>query len=100
MPLLWKHKSPRDHLKVQRRHGWRLRGWPEVGPSTCDKVEIGCEVQGVAMSLAGLCEKELAVRHAAAALVNAKRIGVDVQVRFWDALLERYIGGAKTIHES
>lgn len=47
------------------------------------------------MSLAGLCEKELAVRLTAAVLGEWQRIGVDIQVRFWDALLERYIGTAK-----
>jgi hypothetical protein len=60
-----------------------------------DQVEIGCEVQGVAMSLAGLGKKEVAVRLAAAVLAEWERIGVDIQVRFWDALLERYIGATK-----
>ena len=36
------------------------------------------------MSLAGLCEKELAVRLTAAVLGEWQRIGVDIQVRFWD----------------
>jgi non-specific serine/threonine protein kinase len=60
-----------------------------------DKVEIGCEVQGVAMSLAGLGEKELAVRFAAAVRAEWDRIGVDIRVKFWDALLDRYIGAAR-----
>ena len=36
------------------------------------------------MSLAGLSEKELAVRLAAAVLGEWQRIGVHIQVRFWD----------------
>jgi tetratricopeptide (TPR) repeat protein len=60
-----------------------------------DKVEIGCEVQGVAMSLAGLGKKELAIRYAAAVRAEWDRIGVDIQVPFWDALLDRYVGVAK-----
>jgi len=60
-----------------------------------DKVEIGCEVQGVAMSLAGLGEKEQAISFAEAVTAEWNRIGVDIQVRFWDALLDRYVGAAK-----
>ena len=75
------------------------RGGLKLAQALGDKVEIGCEVQGVAVSAAGLCEKELAVRHAAAVLGEWQRIGVDIQVRFWDLYSSRYIGAA-TIHES
>ena len=47
------------------------------------------------MSLAGLGKNELALRFAAAVRAEWDRIGVDIRVRFWDALLERYIGAAK-----
>jgi non-specific serine/threonine protein kinase len=60
-----------------------------------DKVEISFEVQGVAMSLAGLGETGLAVQLAGAMRAQWDRTGVDVHVRFWDALLDRYIGAAR-----
>ena len=67
----------------------------DLAQSLGDKVEIGCEVQGVAMSLAGLGEKELAINLAAAVNAEWNRIGVDIRIQFWDTLLDRYIGGAK-----
>jgi len=60
-----------------------------------DKVEISFEVQGVAMSLAGLGETELAVQLAGAVRAEWDRIALDVHVRFWDELLDRYIGAAQ-----
>jgi hypothetical protein len=60
-----------------------------------DKVEISFEVQGVAMSLAGLGQTKLAVQLAGGVKAEWNRLGVDIHVRFWDALLDRYIGGAK-----
>lgn len=92
-----------------------------------DKVEISFEVQGVAMSLAGLglagpgsarlddserssftaspshaveshASSESSVRKAvqleSAVKAEWDRIPVDIHVRFWDALLERYLGAA------
>ena len=53
------------------------------------------EVQGVAMSLAGLGHAAAPLRLAAAAQTEWERLGVDLHVRFWDELLERYIGGAR-----
>lgn len=88
-----------------------------------DKVEISFEVQGVAMSLAGLGvagfdeEKrtalgpfsdplvdpsavfedkvKVAVQLAGAVKAEWNRMGMDIHVRFWDDLLDRYIGFAK-----
>jgi len=60
-----------------------------------DKVEISFEVQGVAMSLAGLGKKELAVQLAGAVRAEWDRLAIDIHVTFWDALLDRYIGAAK-----
>ena len=60
-----------------------------------DKVEISFEVQGVAMSLAGLGKAKIALRLAAAVKAEWDRMGVDIHVRFWDALLHRYLGAAK-----
>jgi predicted ATPase/tRNA A-37 threonylcarbamoyl transferase component Bud32 len=60
-----------------------------------DKVEISFEVQGVAMSLAGLGEEKLALQLAGAVKGEWERMGMDIHVRFWDALLDRYLGAAK-----
>jgi predicted ATPase len=60
-----------------------------------DRLETSFEVQGVAMSLAGRGEAERALRLAAAAKAEWERIGVDLHIRFWDALLERYLGQAR-----
>jgi len=60
-----------------------------------DRLETGFELQGVAMSLAGLGDAENALRLAAAAKAEWERIGVDLHVRFWDALLKRYLDQAR-----
>ncbi|HET9234889.1 MAG TPA: protein kinase, partial [Candidatus Eisenbacteria bacterium] len=55
-----------------------------------DRLEISFEMQGVAMSLAGLGRSEEALRLEAALQAERKRMGVDPHMRFWDELLERY----------
>ncbi|HZE68943.1 MAG TPA: protein kinase [Pyrinomonadaceae bacterium] len=60
-----------------------------------DKVEISFEVQGVAMSLAGLGRANLTLELAGAVKAEWDRLGADIHVRFWDDLLDRYIGSAK-----
>jgi len=78
-----------------------------------DKVEIGFEVQGVAMSLAGIGltkpvfsrsplrlvslspETQVALQLAAAVKAEWDRLGADIHVRFWDELLDRYLGAAR-----
>ncbi|HET9788956.1 MAG TPA: hypothetical protein VFP47_17590, partial [Pyrinomonadaceae bacterium] len=80
-----------------------------------DKVEISFEVQGVAMSLAGLGLASITIPHfpvsprprasspaahvavqlAGAVKAEWDRLGVDIHVRFWDALLDRYLGAAR-----
>ena len=66
-----------------------------------DRLEMSFEVQGVAMSLAGLGHADQAVRLAAAAKAEWERIGVDLHLRFWDALLDRHLGSAeKTLGEA
>jgi hypothetical protein len=59
-----------------------------------DRLEMSFEVQGVAMSLAGLGYADAALRLAASARVEWDRIGVDLHLRFWDALLDRYLAAA------
>ncbi len=60
-----------------------------------DHVEIGFEVQGTAMSLAGLGQAEAALRLAAGVAADWARIGVGIRIRFWDDLLERHLGPAR-----
>jgi tetratricopeptide (TPR) repeat protein len=67
-----------------------------------DKVEISFEVQGVAMSLAGLGLSQsassgthIAIQLAGAVKAEWDRLGMDIHVRFWDELLDRYIGAAQ-----
>jgi non-specific serine/threonine protein kinase len=60
-----------------------------------DRLETSFEVQGIAMSRAGLGDAELGLRLAASAKAEWERIGVDLHIRFWDELLERYLGQAR-----
>ena len=60
-----------------------------------DRLEIGFEIQGVAMSLSGLGEHQRAATLGAAVDAEFARLGADADVRFWNALLERYLGGAR-----
>jgi predicted ATPase len=68
-----------------------------------DKVEISFEVQGVAMSLAGLdlhhplapSSTQVAIQLAGAVKAEWDRLGADIHVRFWDELLDRYLGAAR-----
>ena len=80
-----------------------------LAQSIGDKVEISFEVQGVAMSLAGLGlakttsfaspspELQVAIQLAGAVKAEWERLGVDIHVRFWDALLDRYVGAAREV---
>ena len=60
-----------------------------------DRVETSAEIEGMAMSLAGLGQHELALRLQSAARAEWARQGVSFNLRFWDALSERYFGPAK-----
>jgi hypothetical protein len=60
-----------------------------------DKIEIGFEIQGVAMSMSALGRSREAINLAAAVDAEMNRIGADVHVRFWDALTDRHFGAAK-----
>ena len=60
-----------------------------------DRLEMSFEVQGVAMSLAGVGDSENALALAASAKAEWERIGVDLHIRFWDALLDRHLGAAR-----
>ena len=60
-----------------------------------DVLETSFEVQGIAMAAAGVGETErpLLLAGSVAALWDSH--GTSISVPFWDALLERYIGGAR-----
>ncbi len=60
-----------------------------------DRVEIGFEVQGTAMSLAGFGQAATAVRLVAGMAADWTRVGANVGVRFWSALLDEHIGAAR-----
>jgi len=60
-----------------------------------DRLEICFEIQGVAMSLVGLGDAERALGLAAATKAEWARLGADPHMRFWDELLERYLGGGR-----
>jgi tetratricopeptide (TPR) repeat protein len=61
-----------------------------------DRLETGFEIQGIAMSMAGLGEPALGIRLDSAVRAENARLGVDPHMRFWDELLERYLGAART----
>jgi hypothetical protein len=56
-----------------------------------DRVETSFEVEGIGMSLAALGHHAPALRLIGAMRAERARLGVNLQVRFWDALLERYV---------
>jgi predicted ATPase/tRNA A-37 threonylcarbamoyl transferase component Bud32 len=60
-----------------------------------DRVETSAEIEGVAMSLAGLGQRDAAVRLVAAARAEWARLGVDIRIPFWEALHERYMTPAR-----
>lgn len=60
-----------------------------------DEAETCYELQGMAMSAAGLGQTERGLRLAGAAHAHPALLGVTYSVPFWSALLERYLGPAK-----
>ena len=60
-----------------------------------DRIEIGFEVQGVAMSLAGLGHARRGLLLAGAVEAEWRRLGATVRIRFWDALLDKYLEQAR-----
>jgi non-specific serine/threonine protein kinase len=61
-----------------------------------DRIESCFELQGVAMASAGLGQPERALRIAGAADEQLRSIGHVFVVRFWTALLDRYLGLARS----
>ncbi len=61
-----------------------------------DRIESCFELQGVAMASAGLGQSERALRLAGAADAQLRSLGHVFEVPFWTALLDRYIGLARS----
>jgi predicted ATPase len=60
-----------------------------------DPSEMCYEMEGIAMSLAGQGRDRKAFVLVGAVKAERERLGVDVHVRFWDALLDRYLTPAR-----
>ena len=61
-----------------------------------DRAEIGAEVQGIAMAMAGCGESTRALQLAAAAAAEFDALAIDLSgMRFWSDLLDRYLGPAR-----
>ena len=67
----------------------------ELARQIGDRLETGFEVQGVGMALAGLGRSRSALQLAGAVDAEWRRLGAEVRIRFWDALLENYFGMAR-----
>jgi non-specific serine/threonine protein kinase len=61
-----------------------------------DRIETSAEVEGIGMCLAALGRHGDAIRLVSAARAEWARSGVNMQIRFWDALHERYMTPART----
>ena len=66
--------------------------WTELG----DVIEASAEVQGVAMAKAGQGDSARALELAASVEALWRSLGTDLHVAFWERLLERYLGHART----
>jgi len=60
-----------------------------------DRLETSFEVEGIAMSLAAMGQHGVALKLIAAMRAEWARNGVNMQIRFWDALHDRYVTPAR-----
>lgn len=60
-----------------------------------DVIETSAEVQGLAMAAAASGDPHRALRLAASVEALLESLGMSISIAFWDALLERHIGGAR-----
>ena len=60
-----------------------------------DVIETSFEIQGVAMAAAGTGDPQRALLLAASVEALWESLGTWISIDFWDALLEKYIGGAR-----
>ena len=61
-----------------------------------DVLETSFEVQGVAMASAGLGRTERALVLAGSVEALWESLGTSISIRFWDELLDRYLGAARS----
>jgi predicted ATPase/class 3 adenylate cyclase len=81
-----------DCAEAEERYRESLRDALELG----DVIETSSEVQGVAMAKAGQGDSARALELAASVEALWRSLGTDLHVAFWDRLLERYLGNART----
>jgi tetratricopeptide (TPR) repeat protein len=81
-----------DCADAEERYRESLRAALELG----DVFEASIEVQGVAMAKAGKGESARALELAASVEALWRSLGTDMHVAFWDRLLERYLGEARS----
>lgn len=78
--------------EAEERYRESLRAALELG----DVIEASAEVQGVAMAKAGQGDSARALELAASVEALWRSLGTDLHVAFWEKLLERYLGDART----
>jgi predicted ATPase/class 3 adenylate cyclase len=81
-----------DTGEAERRYRQSLQAALPLG----DVIETSFEVQGMAMAAAGNGNPARALRLAGAVAALRESLGTSLPIAFWDALLERYIGAART----
>lgn len=78
--------------EAEARYCESLRAALDLG----DVIETSIEVQGVAMAKAGQGESARALELASSVEALWRSLGTDLHVTFWDKLLARYLGDART----
>ena len=81
-----------DCAEAEERYRESLRAALDLG----DIIETSVEVQGVAMAKAGQGDWARALELAASVQALWRSLGTDLHITFWDRLLERYLGDART----
>ncbi len=82
-----------DVEEAEKRYRESLRAALPLG----DVIETSIEVQGLAMAAAGTGDSQRALRLAGSVEALWESLGASLSVAFWDALLEKYIGGASEV---
>jgi predicted ATPase/serine/threonine protein kinase len=60
-----------------------------------DRMETSFEIEGIGMSLAALGRHSDGIRLIAASRAEWERLGINMKIRFWDALHERFVAPAR-----
>jgi predicted ATPase len=81
-----------DCVEAEARYRQSLRAALDLG----DVIETSVEVQGIAMAKAGQGDSARALELAASVEALWRSLGTDLHVAFWDRLLQRYLGDART----